>query len=249
MTNAPYLLPKARARPCAWATARCIDHMFYDGLEDAYDKGRPDGQRSPRTARQSTASPREAAGRVRDHVARARAEGRTRRAGSPGRSRRSRSRPARTEASSRWTSSRSRPTSRRSRRSSPRSARTARSPRRTRASISDGAAALVLMRRSTRRSSAASRRSRPVDRPLHARAGAGRGSPPRPVGAIRKLFERTGWSAGDVDLYEINEAFAVVTMAAMKEHGLPHDKVNVPRRRLRARPSDRRLRRAHPGRR
>jgi acetyl-CoA C-acetyltransferase len=48
-----------------------------------------------------------------------------------------------------------------------------------------------------------------------------------PVGAIRKLFERTGWKANDVDLYEINEAFAVVAMAAMREHGLPHDKVNV----------------------
>jgi acetyl-CoA C-acetyltransferase len=48
-----------------------------------------------------------------------------------------------------------------------------------------------------------------------------------PVGAIRKLFEKTGWSAGQVDLYEINEAFAVVAMAAMKEHGLPHEKVNV----------------------
>src|SRR5205085_6878630 len=48
-----------------------------------------------------------------------------------------------------------------------------------------------------------------------------------PVGAIAKLFERTGWTAKDVDLFEINEAFAVVTMAAMREHGLPHDKVNV----------------------
>jgi acetyl-CoA C-acetyltransferase len=44
---------------------------------------------------------------------------------------------------------------------------------------------------------------------------------------MRKLFEKTSWSAKQVDLYEINEAFAVVTMAAMKEHGLPHDKVNV----------------------
>ena len=47
------------------------------------------------------------------------------------------------------------------------------------------------------------------------------------MGAIRKLLERSGWSADKVDLYEINEAFAVVTMAAMKEHRLPHDKVNV----------------------
>jgi len=48
-----------------------------------------------------------------------------------------------------------------------------------------------------------------------------------PVGAMKKLFEKTGWNAKAVDLYEINEAFAVVTMAAMTEHGLPHDKVNV----------------------
>jgi acetyl-CoA C-acetyltransferase len=48
-----------------------------------------------------------------------------------------------------------------------------------------------------------------------------------PVGAIRKLLEKNEWRAGDVDLYEINEAFAVVTMAAMKEHALPHEKVNV----------------------
>jgi acetyl-CoA C-acetyltransferase len=48
-----------------------------------------------------------------------------------------------------------------------------------------------------------------------------------PVGAIKKLYDKTGWSAGTVDLYEINEAFAVVTMAAMKEHGLPHEKVNI----------------------
>ena len=42
---------------------------------------------------------------------------------------------------------------------------------------------------------------------------------------MRKLFEKNGWRANDVDLYEINEAFAVVTMAAMREHDLPHDKV------------------------
>jgi acetyl-CoA C-acetyltransferase len=48
-----------------------------------------------------------------------------------------------------------------------------------------------------------------------------------PVGAIAKLFQKTGWSADKVDLYEINEAFAVVAMAAMQEHKLPHDKVNV----------------------
>ncbi len=48
-----------------------------------------------------------------------------------------------------------------------------------------------------------------------------------PVGAIRKLFDKTGWSSATVDLFEVNEAFAVVSMAAMKEYGLPHDRVNV----------------------
>jgi acetyl-CoA C-acetyltransferase len=48
-----------------------------------------------------------------------------------------------------------------------------------------------------------------------------------PVGAIRKLYEKTGWTTRDVDLFEINEAFAVVAMAAMQEHGIARDRVNV----------------------
>jgi acetyl-CoA C-acetyltransferase len=48
-----------------------------------------------------------------------------------------------------------------------------------------------------------------------------------PVGAIDKVHKRAGWTAKDVDLYEVNEAFAVVTMAAMQEHGIPHERMNV----------------------
>src|SRR5690625_5501924 len=48
-----------------------------------------------------------------------------------------------------------------------------------------------------------------------------------PVGAMKKVLEKAGWQTADVDLYEVNEAFATVTMAAMKELDLPHDKVNV----------------------
>ena len=48
-----------------------------------------------------------------------------------------------------------------------------------------------------------------------------------PVGAIRKLFDKTGWTTKDVDLFEVNEAFAVVTMAAMREHEIPHERMNV----------------------
>ncbi|MCK5364153.1 MAG: acetyl-CoA C-acyltransferase, partial [Gammaproteobacteria bacterium] len=92
-------------------------------------------------------------------------------------------------------------------------------------SISDGAAALVLMRRSE-----AARRKLTVRAEI--RAHASHAQEPAwfttaPIGAVRKVLERTGWSASGVDLFEINEAFAVVTMAAMRDLDLPHDKVNV----------------------
>ena len=92
-------------------------------------------------------------------------------------------------------------------------------------SISDGAAALVLMRRSE-----AARRKLAVRAEI--RAHASHAQEPAwfttaPIGAVRKVLERTGWSASGVDLFEINEAFAVVTMAAMRDLDLPHDKVNV----------------------
>jgi acetyl-CoA C-acetyltransferase len=92
-------------------------------------------------------------------------------------------------------------------------------------SISDGAAALVMMRRSAAEKRGLAPLANVVGHATHAQKPAEFTT--APVGAIRKLFERTGWTAGRADLYEINEAFAVVTMAAMKEHGLPHDKVNV----------------------
>jgi acetyl-CoA C-acetyltransferase len=92
-------------------------------------------------------------------------------------------------------------------------------------SISDGAAALVLMRESD----AARRGLKPIARIVgyttHAQDPAWFTT--APVGAMKKLFEQTGWTADSVDLYEINEAFAVVAMAAMKELNLPHDRVNV----------------------
>jgi acetyl-CoA C-acetyltransferase len=92
-------------------------------------------------------------------------------------------------------------------------------------SISDGAAALVLMRHSTAQARGLQPLATIVGHTTHAQEPGWFTT--APVGAIRKLYEKTGWSAADVDLYEINEAFAVVTLAAMKEHGLPHDKVNV----------------------
>ncbi len=92
-------------------------------------------------------------------------------------------------------------------------------------SISDGAAALVLMRRSVAEKRGATILAEIHGHSTHAQAPAWFTT--APIGAMEKLFEKTGWSTGDVDLFEINEAFAVVTMAAMRDLDLPHDKVNV----------------------
>lgn len=92
-------------------------------------------------------------------------------------------------------------------------------------SISDGAAALVLMTAGE----AARRGLKPIARiaghSTHAHEPSWFST--APVGAMQKLFAKTGWSAAEVDLFEVNEAFAVVTMAAMRDLDLPHGKVNV----------------------
>jgi acetyl-CoA C-acetyltransferase len=92
-------------------------------------------------------------------------------------------------------------------------------------SISDGAAALLLMRQSEAGRRGLQPLARIVAHTTHAQEPGWFTT--APVAAIRKLCDKTGWTPQEVDLYEINEAFAVVTLAAMKEHGLPHDKVNV----------------------
>jgi acetyl-CoA C-acetyltransferase len=92
-------------------------------------------------------------------------------------------------------------------------------------SISDGAAALVLMRAATAAKLGAIPLARIVGHATHAQEPAL--FPTAPVFAMNKLLGKIGWSAASVDLYEINEAFAVVTMAAMHDLNLPHEKVNV----------------------
>jgi acetyl-CoA C-acetyltransferase len=92
-------------------------------------------------------------------------------------------------------------------------------------SISDGAAALLLMRASDAEKSGLKPLARIVGHSSHAQAPAWFAT--APIGAMKKLSEKTGWALKDVDLFEINEAFAVVTMAAMHELNLPHDKVNI----------------------
>jgi acetyl-CoA C-acetyltransferase len=92
-------------------------------------------------------------------------------------------------------------------------------------SISDGAAALVMMRQSTADKMGCKPIARVLAHAVHAQAP--EWFTTAPVGAIDKVLKKTGWQAGDVNLWEVNEAFAAVTMAAMKEHNIPHEKVNI----------------------
>ena len=92
-------------------------------------------------------------------------------------------------------------------------------------SISDGAAAMVLMKRSEAEKRGIAPLAKIVGYSTHSQEP--QWFTTAPVGAIRKLFENTGWDAKSTDLFEINEAFAVVAMAAMRDLELPHDKVNV----------------------
>ncbi|HXR59516.1 MAG TPA: acetyl-CoA C-acetyltransferase [Burkholderiales bacterium] len=222
MTNAPYLLPKARAG-LRMGHGQVIDHMFYDGLEDAYDKGRLMGTFAEDCA-QSFKFTREA----QDEFA-IQSLKRAQQANREG-----------------WFAWEITPLAIKAGKDQkflevdeqPFKANLDKIPQLKPAfrkdgtvtaanssSISDGAAALVLMRRSSAEKRGLAPLATVVAHSTHAQAPAMFTT--APVGAIRRLFEKTKWTAKDVDLYEINEAFAVVTMAAMKEHGLPHEKVNV----------------------
>jgi acetyl-CoA C-acetyltransferase len=222
MTNAPYLLPKARAG-LRMGHGQVIDHMFYDGLEDAYDKGRLMGTFAEDCA-QKYAFTRE----EQDAFAVASLK---------------RAQQANTEGWFAWELTPLAIKAGKEERfvendEQPFKANLEKIPSLKPAfrkdgtvtaanssSISDGAAALVMMRRSTAEKRGLAPLAVVIGQSTHAQEPGLFTT--APVGAIRKLFERTGWSASTVDLYEINEAFAVVTMAAMREHGLPHDKVNV----------------------
>jgi len=222
MTNAPYLMPKARAG-YRMGHQQVFDHMFLDGLEDAYEKGRLMGSFAEDCAAKYTFT-RDA----QDQFALTSL---------------SRALAANNDGTFAWEIAPVTVTGRKGdvvidHDEQPAKATPDKIPRLKPAfstdgtvtaanssSISDGAAALVLMRRSE----AERRGKKPlaviVAHATHAQEPAWFST--APVGAIEKLYRKTGWTTKDVDLFEINEAFAVVAMAAMQEHGLPHDKVNV----------------------
>jgi acetyl-CoA C-acetyltransferase len=222
MTNAPYLLDKARGG-YRMGHGKIIDHMFIDGLEDAYDKGRLMGTFAEDCA-QANGFSREAQDqfaiasltRAQDAIKSGRfaaeivpvdvTEGKETRTikddEQPPKARLDKIpqlKPAFREGGTVTAANAS--------------------------SISDGAAALVLMRRSE-----ADKRGLKPLAVIHGHAAFADTPalfPTAPIGAIDKLMKRTGWSLGEVELFEINEAFAVVTLAAMKHLDLPHEKVNI----------------------
>jgi acetyl-CoA C-acetyltransferase len=217
MTNAPYLLEKARGG-LRLGHGRVVDHMFMDGLEDAYDRGRLMG-----TFAEDTAEALQFTREAQDQFAlesltraqRATAEGRFKNEIT--------AIVGRVTLADDETPTKVRPDKIPLLKPAFRDGGTVTAANSS--SISDGAAALVLMRLAE-----AERRGLT---PLAAvRGHASHAQQPAwfttaPIGAMRKLLEKVGWEAGDVDLFEINEAFAVVTMAAMREMQLPHERVNV----------------------
>ena len=222
MTNAPYLLPKARGG-LRLGHGEVKDHMFLDGLEDAYDKGRLMG-----TFAEDCAGSYKFTREAQDAFAIAST---------------TRAKQANSDGSFAWEIAPVTVSGRKGdvvidKDEQPFKAQLEKIPTLKPAfrkdgtvtaanssSISDGAAALVMMRAST----AAKLGLKPVATMVgHSTFAQEPGLfTTAPVGAMKKLLAKNGWSADSVDLWEINEAFAVVTMAAMHDLALPHDKVNV----------------------
>ncbi len=218
MSNAPYLLDRARTG-YRLGHGRTLDHMFLDGLEDAYDKGRlmgafaEDAAGHFRFTRQmqddyalaslERAKAAIASGAFVDEIAPTPVGGAEVMVDEqPGKARPDKIpqlKPA----------------------FHPQGTLTAANS----SSISDGAAALMLMRLSEAQRRGVKPLAAIVGHAGHARAPAWFTT--APVGAVEALMRKTGWSLDQVDLFEINEAFAVVALIAMRELGLPHEKVNV----------------------
>jgi acetyl-CoA C-acetyltransferase len=221
MTNAPYLLKKHRAGARAGHDT-AYDHMFLDGLEDAYDGGSmgsfaqtsADDYQLTREAQDAfsieslrRAQTAIADGHFADEVVAVTV----------------RSRSGETIVDTDEAPGKGRPDKIPTLK--PAFAKDGTITAASSSSISDGAAAMVL----TRQSVAAARGLSPVARIVAVAAHAQKPAlfTTAPVGAITKMLDKAGWSIADVDLFEINEAFACVAMFAMQDLGIPHDKVNV----------------------
>ena len=218
MTNAPYLLPKMRAG-ARLGHAQAVDHMFLDGLEDAYDRGRLMGTFAEDCAEAYQFTREAQDGYALESLSRAQgADFAAEVAPVTVKSRKGELVVATDEQ--------------------PRNARPEKIPHLKAAfreggtvtaanssSISDGAAALLMVSGAEAERRGLDVRARVLGHAVHAQAPALFTT--APVTAARKLLERIGWSVEDVDLWEVNEAFAVVPMAFMRELGVPHERLNV----------------------
>ncbi|SLN40708.1 acetyl-CoA C-acetyltransferase [Oceanibacterium hippocampi] len=222
MTNAPYLLPKVRGG-LRLGHGEVKDHMFLDGLEDAYDKGRLMGTFAEETAThyQFTRDAQDAYAIESLRRARTATEDGSFAGEIVGVTVQTRKGEVTVDKDEQplKASPEKIPTLK------PAFAKDGSVTAANSSSISDGGAALVMMRQSEAERRGLTPIARIVGHAGHAQAPAWFTT--APIGAIGKLMEKTGWSKDDVDLYEVNEAFAVVAMAAMKDLGLDHDRVNV----------------------
>ncbi|RFU14398.1 acetyl-CoA C-acyltransferase [Rhodobacteraceae bacterium W635] len=222
MTNAPYLLPQMRGG-ARIGHGQTIDHMFLDGLEDAYDKGRLMG-----TFAEDCAEAFQFSRAAQDDYALA----------SLSRAREAQASGAFADEITPVTVTTRKGAAEVVEDEQPGQARPDKIPQLKPAfrkdgtvtaanssSISDGAAALVMARESVAEAKGLPIRARILGHASHAQAPGWFTTAPVP--AAQKLLARLGWSAEDVDLWEVNEAFAVVPMAFMQKLGLPHDRVNV----------------------
>ena len=222
MTNAPYLLKKHRGG-ARIGHDTAYDHMFLDGLEDAYEEGRAMGSFAQGTADEYQLTRKDMDDYALASLARAKA------AIESGsfkneivavtiKGRKGDTIVDTDEAPGRGMPDKI-PTLK------PAFAKDGTITAATSSSISDGAAAVVMARKSDADAKGLTAVATIVATAAHAR------EPSEftiaPVGAIEKLLKKAGWSVGDVDLWEVNEAFACVAMFAMKDLGIPHDKINV----------------------
>ena len=222
MSNAPYLLQKHRSG-ARIGHDTVYDHMMLDGLEDAYEPGRAMGTFADDTAQEyqftrvaqddyaieslTRAKNAQDSGAFDEEIVAVEVKGRrttetVARDEQPGKADPSRIGGLKPAFSKEGTVTAA-----------------------NASSISDGAAALVLARQSVAEAQGLKAEARIVAHAAHARAPAQFTT--APVGAITAVLDKAGWSVGDVDLFEINEAFACVTMVAMKDLGIPHAKTNV----------------------
>lgn len=222
MTNAPYLLPKMRSG-ARLGHGQVIDHMFLDGLEDAYDKGRLMG-----TFAEDCASAFQFTRAAQDEYALASLSRALAAHGSGAFASEIAPVTVTTRQGQTVIAADEQPTSARPEKIptlKPAFRKDGTVTAANSSSISDGAAALLLASACAADAAGLKIRARIAGHASHAQAPAD--FPTAPVPAAKKLLDRLGWKTSDVDLWEVNEAFAVVPMAFMREMGIDHDIVNV----------------------